>query len=77
MGRSAMHVAVGNDRAGVTNRDTNGVFRLLQDQQVGLIVANQELERTKKSDVETTTKFDVKFLSRAHSERSIKNITTF
>jgi hypothetical protein len=48
VGRSAMHVAVGDDSAGVADRNANSVFRLLQDQQVGLIVANQKLEKWKK-----------------------------
>jgi len=48
MGRSAMHVAVGNYRACVADGDADSVFRLLQDQQIGLIVADQELEKNRK-----------------------------
>jgi hypothetical protein len=43
--RSAVHEAVGDDGAGVADRHADGVLRLLQDQQVGLVVADQELEK--------------------------------
>ena len=43
MGRSAVHEAVGDDRAGVADGHADGVLRLLQDQMVGLVVADQEL----------------------------------
>ena len=45
MGRSAVHEAVGDDRPGVADGHADGVLRLLQDQRVGLVVADQELEK--------------------------------
>ncbi len=44
MGSAAVHEPVGDDSASVANRDTDGVLRLLQDQQVGLVVADQKLK---------------------------------
>lgn len=47
MGGATVHEAVGNDSPGVADGHPDGVFRLLQDQQVGLVIADQELKRNR------------------------------
>jgi len=42
---ATVHEAVGDDSAGVADGHPDGVFRLFQDQQVGLVVPDQELKR--------------------------------
>ena len=44
MGGAAVHEPVGDDSAGVADGHADGVLRLLQDQQVGLVVPAQKLE---------------------------------
>lgn len=39
-----MHEAVGYDGGGMTNTDTDCLLRLFQDEEVGMIRADQELQ---------------------------------
>ena len=48
MGSAAVHEAVGNDCARVADGHSDSVLGLLEDQQVGLVVADQELKRERK-----------------------------